>query len=152
MGQHMDAAMQNDGLDIDCFIVSPLVRAIETARHIQAFRDHQAPILAMEICRERFGKNLCDKRRPLSELKKHFPGIDFDTHMESEEDPWFSAERETPEAVQARVVAFMAFIQASKFKSVCYIGHSDYMSNIVKVVGAGEHWPENCEVMSFMIE
>ena len=36
------------------------------------------PIVADEACREHIGEHPCDRRRPISEQRRDFPGVDFD--------------------------------------------------------------------------
>ena len=35
------------------------------------------PFVAMEACREHIGEHPCDRRRPISEQRRDFPGVDF---------------------------------------------------------------------------
>ena len=82
----------------DLVVVSPLTRTLETCHHIFSparkpgvpdFLDFRpapdgsgevvrAPrVLVREECRERWGRYVCDGRRPVSELIKEFPDFDF---------------------------------------------------------------------------
>jgi len=35
------------------------------------------PFVAMEACREHIGEHPCDRRRPIAEQRRDFPGVDF---------------------------------------------------------------------------
>ena len=35
------------------------------------------PFVAAEACREHIGEHPCDRRRPISEQRRDFPGVDF---------------------------------------------------------------------------
>jgi len=79
----------------DLVVTSPLTRTLETTSHIfgrprtpgvPAFLDEGAShgekvpaprVLVREECRERWGKYVCDGRRPIREICKEFPGFDF---------------------------------------------------------------------------
>ena len=97
----MSKALQ-EGLQIDAIIVSPLTRAIETAKLGLACVWDTVPVIAVEMTRESFGKNKCDRRRTIAELRREFPRVDFDRFMvDSEEDPWWTPERE-PKKTRSR--------------------------------------------------
>jgi|TARA_B110000196_G_scaffold301424_1_gene295549 broad specificity phosphatase PhoE len=87
----------------DLVVVSPLTRTCETALHVfgrarkpgcpafldagltpqgspearQGFVTAAPRILVREECRERWGKFVCDGRRPISDIIKEFPDFDF---------------------------------------------------------------------------
>jgi broad specificity phosphatase PhoE len=143
------------GLKIDAIIVSPLSRAIETAQLAtgDAWRSPDIPRLAVELTRERHGKNICDKRRPRAELKTKFPEVDFEEHLVNEQDVWHKPERrETPQEVRARVEQFLHWLHDSEFNSVVVVGHSDYMSHAVELVGLPPHWPANGELVPTYVQ
>lgn len=50
----------------------------------------RAPLafVACELCREHIGKNPCDRRRPTSEYRAMFPGVDFSCITEEEDVLW----------------------------------------------------------------
>jgi phosphohistidine phosphatase SixA len=58
------AGAKDKGLELDLVVVSPLTRAIETARLglADAWKDENVPFVAMEWCREHYGKNTPDRR------------------------------------------------------------------------------------------
>lgn len=147
-----DLATKEHGMKIDLIVVSPLTRAIRTAEIALGAVWMDTPVVAVEMARERFGKNVCDKRRTVAELKSQFPHIDFDRFMVAEEDPWFTEERESVEHVRERVRKLLEWINAiPDVETIVIVGHSDYMSNAVEVVGLDPHWPANCEVVPMLL-
>lgn len=70
--------------------MSPLSRALETAAIAmdKVWNDVSVPKVAVEMSRERYGKNTCDKRRSVTELRQKWPMVDFDHFMNAEEDIW----------------------------------------------------------------
>jgi len=141
------------GLKVDAIVVSPLTRAIETAMQATGplWTAPDVPRLAVELARERFGKNICDKRKTRAELAQLFPNVDFASGLVDDADVWHSVERETPEHVRERVNELLKWILASPYKTVLVVGHSDYMSHAVEVVGLPSHWPSNCELVPMHI-
>jgi len=141
------------GLQVDVIIVSPLSRAIQTAKYGLASIWKKVPIYAVEMSRERFGKNICDKRKSVTTLKKEFPEVNFDFFMEGEDDTWFSPERETDEQIDQRVTYFYNWLlRAPKdWRSVVIVGHSSFMCQSIQCLGATRHWPSNCELVPFVI-
>ena len=103
--EQRSVAKQLNGIEL--VVVSPLVRALQTA-HI-TFEDHlplynnnaseekkekgkskKVKWIAHEGIREEFGTLLCNKRRPLSETMADFPQVDYSymTSMEDEDVAW----------------------------------------------------------------
>ncbi|GBG33086.1 Phosphoglycerate mutase-like protein [Hondaea fermentalgiana] len=149
--QEAFAQARKDGLKVDAIIVSPLTRAIETAKIGLGDDWDKLPIYAVEMCRERFGKNMCDKRRSVAELKEKFPEINFDYFMESEEDPWFTPIREADDHIEKRIAYFFNWLAQTPWKHVVVAGHSSYMAHTTKVLKAPYHWPANCELVPVTI-
>ena len=93
IGRQQAAALQpvTKGLNVELIVVSPLVRATQTALGAFAHaivddgRATTIPFVAHEGCREPGGVHTCDQRWKLSELKREFPLIDY-AEVTSEED------------------------------------------------------------------
>ena len=154
LGAALRPALENQHLEVDLLIVSPLVRAIETAQIAFSSVWHVSPIAAVEMARERHGKNTCDARRPVSELQAAYPDVDFELFMEGEHDTWHDAEvRETPEHVRSRVELLLHWILGlpDTVNTVAVVGHSDYMSHAVEAARCDPHWPSNCEVVPLIV-
>ena len=84
---------QAAGVSLDVVIVSPLVRAIETATiGLAAHLERGVPFVVEELCREQLGPNLPDKRRPKDALAAAHPALDFSA-MPDGEDALFMTEQ-----------------------------------------------------------
>ena len=66
-------------LDLDLVVVSPFTRTIQTAFLGLGRADTPGapPFVATELARERIGPYTCDAHRPLTDLRRDFPGVDF---------------------------------------------------------------------------
>ena len=152
LSKSLQPSLASGDLTVDLIIVSPLTRAIRTAElAFSAIWDH-VPVVAVELARERHGKNICDKRRTVTELKKAFPHVDFNEHMFAEADEWHTERRETPEEVRERVKRLMRWIMDLPAETVAVVGHSDFMSHAVEVAGFSPHWPANCELVPMLLK
>jgi broad specificity phosphatase PhoE len=111
-------------IDPDLIIVSPLSRAIATA--VIGFKPATCPFVCHELCREMIGKNICDKRRKISEVKKDFPEVDY-CNIDSNDDSLFTPERETISACVARGYEFMNWLRQRKEKNIAVVCHSSFL-------------------------
>ena len=143
--------LSSKGLEVDLIIVSPLIRAIRTAEIAFGSIWETTPVIAVELARERHGKNVCDSRRTVQELKTMFPKVDFDRFMVDDKDVWHTEVRETPEQVRERVKKFMRWLMDLPHLTVAVVGHSDFMSHAVEVAGYSPHWPSNCELVPMLL-
>ena len=83
---------QAAGVAFDVVIVSPLVRAIETATiGLAGHLERGVPFVVEELCREQLGPNLPDKRRPKHVIAAAYPALDFSA-MTDDEDTLFMTE------------------------------------------------------------
>jgi hypothetical protein len=110
--------------------------------------------MAHEGVREELGTLLCNKRRPLSETERLFPGVDF-THLPCGEDDatWENhvdktanddgmPSRETMEGMSHRCYDFLVeFLRSRPEREMVVVGHSAWllaMTNAVLDLGGGE--------------
>ncbi|XLU65412.1 hypothetical protein S245_024621 [Arachis hypogaea] len=170
---------------IELVIVSPLLRTMQTAAGVfggEAHADgnkeaplmtqnvgdsnHPAisslnspPFLAVELCREQIGNHPCDKRRTISEYRNMFPAIDFSL-IETDEDTWWTPEREKREEVTARGLKFLDWLWTRQEKEIVIVTHSSFLFNTLSVFGndchpnvkseIGKHFA-NCELRSIVL-
>ncbi|MED6116012.1 hypothetical protein PIB30_096115, partial [Stylosanthes scabra] len=170
---------------IELVIVSPLLRTMQTASgvfggeaHSDGIKeaplmtenigdsDHPAissvncpPFLAVELCREQIGNHPCDKRRAISEYQNMFPAIDF-SQIETDEDTWWTPEREKREEVTARGLKFLDWLWTRQEKEIAVVTHSSFLFNTLSAFGNDCH-PNvkseigkrfaNCELRSIVI-
>ena len=104
----VDIALLN-GLKVDCIVVSPLSRAIETT--LTGFRSliGKVPIVCIETCRETIGRHTCDKRRSRSELQAKFPDVNF-AFLQGDTDELFDSKHRESSEIVHRAASFLDFI------------------------------------------
>lgn len=169
----------------DLVVVSPLTRTLETARHIfgvprrpgtpsflakgeapegTAERKagfHVAPprFLAREECRERWGRYVCDGRRPISEVAPEFPNVDF-SHIIHDEDVFYGDERESDENCCERAVRFLEWLNKRPEKCIAVVTHSSFLRHLFGQFGQTLQYGDrddlqrlagNCELRSIML-
>ena len=92
---------QAAGVTLDVVIVSPLVRAIETATiGLAAHLERGVPFVVEELCREQLGPNLPDKRRPKDALAAAHPALDFSAMPDGEDTLFMTEQPSTVERVR----------------------------------------------------
>lgn len=123
-------------LNPELVVVSPLLRAIQTAE--LTFRDHlDKQWVAHEGCREELGLLICNKRRPLTQIKQDFPHVDYG-HISTEEDVlWDNLpdRRETVREKTDRIYDFLAnFIRSRPENDIAVVGHSSWLFFMLNAV------------------
>jgi len=73
--QARDLAPQTQSLKVQLMCVSPMRRALQTAALGFPKEEKTVPWIAYEELREQYGAHVCDKRRPVSEIKQDFPHV-----------------------------------------------------------------------------
>lgn len=136
-------------LGVERVIVSPLVRALQTAQltfsdHISSEAQNTTTIWsAHDGCREELGMLLCNKRRPLSETKIDFPHVDFSLLHQGDEDVIWDEyassfdviQRESMEDMSHRVYGFLeGYLRRLPEKEVAIVGHSAWLYAMCKAV------------------
>jgi phosphohistidine phosphatase SixA len=132
-------------------IVSPLVRAIQTAKiTFQQYypttaasnKDDDIPWIAHEACREELGLLVCNQRRRRSEIVAEHPEIDYQ-FIEHEEDVLWETlggggggganaspprrRRESVVEKTNRIYDFMKFLQGRDEDEIVVVGHSAWL-------------------------
>ncbi|KAF4135869.1 Histidine phosphatase superfamily (branch 1) [Phytophthora infestans] len=139
---------------IERVIVSPLSRAIQTAKNFFA-KDQvpDTPFVCIESCREILGCHTCDKRRSVSELKLKFPDVDFSAIKDDNDMLWTATHRETDAEMQARAKEFLLeLFREIPEQNVAVVTHSGFMESICAVVLNIRIHPANCEVIPLVLE
>eukprot|EP00195_Chlamydomonas_chlamydogama_P017695 CAMPEP_0202890154 /NCGR_PEP_ID=MMETSP1392-20130828/658_1 /ASSEMBLY_ACC=CAM_ASM_000868 /TAXON_ID=225041 /ORGANISM="Chlamydomonas chlamydogama, Strain SAG 11-48b" /LENGTH=295 /DNA_ID=CAMNT_0049573673 /DNA_START=133 /DNA_END=1020 /DNA_ORIENTATION=+ len=149
--------IQKINLPFDLVVVSPLMRALETAvgafgrgpwspsdsqpplmaarggddRHCMPRSAVSAaglpPIVAHELCREHLGVHPCDRRHPTSFYRAAFPAVDFSLVTEEEDVLWRLEQRESKEAIKERGMAFMRWIMTRPERNIAVVTHSSFL-------------------------
>lgn len=79
--------------------------------------------MAVELVREAHGGHPCDQRRPLRELKREFPWVDF-SGVETDDDTWHDpARRETVKEVAVRGDRFLDLLAARPERNIAVVSH-----------------------------
>eukprot|EP00551_Chaetoceros_affinis_P004960 CAMPEP_0203671546 /NCGR_PEP_ID=MMETSP0090-20130426/7297_1 /ASSEMBLY_ACC=CAM_ASM_001088 /TAXON_ID=426623 /ORGANISM="Chaetoceros affinis, Strain CCMP159" /LENGTH=238 /DNA_ID=CAMNT_0050536631 /DNA_START=127 /DNA_END=840 /DNA_ORIENTATION=+ len=97
---------------LDCVLVSPLSRCLETAYFImnELQGNHSSlppPWVCKEELREAFGIHYSDKRSCKSTLQETWPHVQFDPNMKEEDEDWKPDERETFMNLHQRIDNFL---------------------------------------------
>ena len=124
-------------LNPELVIVSPLLRAIQTAQisfgHV--FDHPNIPWIAHEGCREELGVLVCNKRRPLSSIKADYPRIEFSGEMSEEDTLWSPTERESGVSKSDRIYDFLVNFLAQRPESeIAVVGHSATLFHMCNAV------------------
>ncbi|KAA0152923.1 hypothetical protein FNF27_00100 [Cafeteria roenbergensis] len=142
-------------IPIQLVVVSPLRRTLETAT--QAFGT-SVPMVAVELVREAHGAHPCDKRSPVSEIRKDFPHVDF-SFISTDEDTWHNDDRrETIREVAERGHAFLRFIRSRPERNIAVVSHGVFLETLVGGLVLGVVDPRvsaerfrNCEMRAIVV-
>ncbi|GMF33724.1 unnamed protein product [Phytophthora fragariaefolia] len=139
---------------IEKVVVSPISRAIQTAQNFFAKEQvPNEPFTCIENCRETFDCHTCNKRRPLSELKRRFPDVDFSRLADEEDQLWSPTHRETTEEIQKRAREFLLeFFREIPERYVVVAAHLSIIEAICAVTLDTQVRPSNCEVVPMVLE
>jgi len=169
----------------DLVVVSPLTRTCETA--LQVFGRPRPPgmpgflcggeapagspeaaaglkvppprFLVREECRERYGHYVCDGRRSISEIRNEYPDFDW-SQVDSNEDVWYSDERESDEACCHRAVKFLEWLNSRPEKCIAVVTHSSFLRHLFGQFGESltteqkdslQRLAGNCELRSIVL-
>ncbi len=116
-------------------IVSPLLRAIQTAKLSFADYSDNVPWMAHEGCREETGYLVCNKRRKLSEIQADFPDLKL-AHDFTEEDSLFDPTKfESEQAKGDRVYDFLVnFLVKRPESNIAVVCHSAWLAHMCNEV------------------
>ena len=115
--------------DIELVIVSPLQRTLQTA--IEIFKEKEVPILSLEIVREYpLGKQTCNKRSPLSILKKKYPRVNFHDFKSENDEVWLSHREETIDELNVRIDLFKQYILQRPETKIAFINHGSFIGQM----------------------
>ena len=140
-------------LPVELVVVSPLTRTLDTAmRSLGPLQQRGVPFVAVEECREQFGKNLPDKRRAISAVASEFERVDFSGLRASDADSLFTSERESLEALAARADRFLELLFARPETHIAVVTHSSFLAALLNAAldtsasPAASEWFANAEL------
>ena len=133
--------------NIELVLVSPLMRALQTAHGI--FKDTDIPIRSLECLREYpIGEDTCNQRSDISLLKVRFPKIDF-SKIEIDEDISWTETRETRESLQKRVDEAKRYIKTLPETKIAIVSHNGFIGQLkdrhISYMENGEQDLKHCE-------
>lgn len=115
--------------DIELVIVSPLQRTLQTA--IEIFKEKEVPILSLEFVREYpLGKQTCNKRSPLSVLKKKYPRVNFHGFTSENDELWLPHREETLDELNGRIEKFKQYILQRPETKIAFINHGSFIGQL----------------------
>lgn len=150
-------------LSPEVIIVSPLCRAVETARITFGGFRGRIPFIAHNGCREELGLLTCNKRKTVSESILDHPDVDFSLVAKSgneEDDLWIPDTRECPKAQSQRIYDFLVdFIRNRPERELAVVGHSAWLFNMCHTVldftdddHGTKDWFKTGEIRSLRVE
>lgn len=119
-------------LGLDLVVVSPTTRTLQTAFLSLGTPETPGapPFVSTELCREHISDAMCDGRRSITELKRDFPGVDYDL-VEDNEDTMFHR-KETEEQVEERAQAFLKWLCGRPETHIAVVTHSIFLKTLLK--------------------
>lgn len=129
----------------EIIVVSPLTRTLETAHLLFGHSKHSNRFIVHNVCRERWGKYVNDKRRKASEIRAEFEEvyaasgdkIDFDSFgFPTEEDEEWTEERESDEHCSARGIELLKWLNQREEKEIAVVSHSSFLRHLFKEFGS----------------
>jgi broad specificity phosphatase PhoE len=118
------------------------------------------PFIAVEWCREHFGVHFCDKRLPISILKKNYPAIDFSNIVTNEDTWWTSDVRESTKEIFERGRCFVEWLLDRQEQRIAVVAHSSFNWHFTHLFGEDcspivqkelQDGYSNCEMRSLIL-
>ena len=139
--------------NIELVLVSPLMRALQTAHGI--FKNTDIPIRCLECLREYpIGEDTCNQRSDISLLKVRFPRIDF-SEIEIDEDISWTETRETRESLQKRVDEAKRYIKTLPETKIAIVSHNGFIGQFkdkhISYMENGEQDLKHCEPYEYRL-
>lgn len=126
----LGARLREARIHVDAVLVSPLTRAIETAS-LMFPESTGVPLIAIEMCREAHGGHPCDRRRPISAIRKEFPRVDFSL-VETDADTWHNPDRrETVREVSVRCDKMLAILRGRPERNLVVVSHGVFLETLL---------------------
>jgi len=165
-GQNQVNDLRNNikSLKVDLIVCSPLSRAIQTCLGSFGSVGYRE-IIVSELCREKL-ENGCDIGRPISEIRKEYPNLDFsemkneiwwyipkelrkEANTENYKEIFQKKRYQEPEDVlQERINLFKKWLSMRPEKTIAIVSHSTFLMTFM---GAKEKMA-NCHVEQFNMD
>jgi len=141
---------------IELVLVSPLLRTLETVQNI--FGDTDKKIICLEILREYpIGRDTCNMRSDISDLKIKFPNIDFSNIKENKDIYWKKEERdmETMEELNNRLEDLKKYLIEQKENNIAIVSHASligkFKDNHISLIENGDEELKYCYPYEFKL-
>lgn len=113
--------------DADLIVVSPMMRALQTAFIIQGKNADDSRWMVSPMCSEHLSGATCDEGRPKSELVAAIPWMSKWKGVKEIDEEWWKIPR--PEE-PLRVAAFLNFLKARPEKKIVVVSHGGFLQYI----------------------
>lgn len=109
---------------IELVIVSPCSRTLDTAKFV--FKDTNVPMIAKDFLIEfpLGGREICNKRKNITDLKFMYPNISFESNTDELE---WSTEDESIEELEKRIKKMTNWIGKRKERNIAIVSHSSFI-------------------------
>eukprot|EP00762_Andalucia_godoyi_P007536 ANDGO_00837.mRNA.1 Phosphoglycerate mutase-like protein len=142
--------------DIQLVCTSTLARTVQTASLL--FPPHEYPnYVCLEMLREQAGKHLCDRRRPIRQIRTEFafarfPDFPDDLEFDDEDDMGNQAERESRTQVEKRCRQLVEFLSKRPESVIAVVSHAAYLRHFFGLLGLPSTRIQmaNCECRKFV--
>ncbi|KAJ1444217.1 histidine phosphatase superfamily [Pelagophyceae sp. CCMP2097] len=121
------ATLQLGGIEL--VVVSPLLRAVQTAALAMPHLKAAVPWVAHPFVQEQSGKHTCDKRRAREDLVDDFPLLDVT--LVDEGDSLWTEQREPMRAVSDRGHDFLLWLHARPEAEIAVATHSAWLFTLL---------------------
>ena len=140
---------------VELVLVSPLVRALETADII--FKDSNIPIICEEFLREYpNGKQTCNKRSDILSMQDKFPSINFKNIISNQDIYWNEDRHETLDELNKRIVMTKEYLFNRPEQTIAIVGHSSFIGqfqdNHIRYLENGEEELKHCYPYEYILK
>lgn len=140
---------------VELVLVSPLVRALETASII--FKDSKIPIICQEFLREYpNGKQTCNQRLQIVPRIKEYPSINFENIISNKDIYWNEDRHETIDELNKRIDITKKYLMSRPEQTIAIVGHSSFIGqfkdNHIRYIENGEEELKHCHPYEYILK
>ena len=139
---------------VELVLVSPLVRALETASII--FKDSNIPIVCQEFLREfPNGKQMCNQRSEIVSRIKEYPHINFENIVSNKDIYWNEDRHETLDELNKRIEITKKYLFNRPEQTIAIVGHGSFIGqfkdNHIGYIENGDEELKHCYPYEFIL-
>ena len=140
---------------VELVLVSPLVRALETASII--FKDSNIPIVCHEFLREYpNGKQICNQRSEIVSRIKEYPHINFENIVSNKDIYWNEDRHETLDELNKRIEITKKYLFNRPEQTIAIVGHGSFIGqfkdNHIRYLENGEEELKHCYPYEYILK